>query len=51
MQEIKKIVGQSKNDHPLKRLFELISFVRRFPQKVIREPNVKPIRRIVGRAR
>lgn len=53
MREIRKTVG--KKIAPLKtllqRLWDLNQFVYSFERRVPREPNIKPIRKTVGRTR
>ncbi len=49
--EIRKVVGKNKLTNPLKRVFALNNFIRSLNQKITSEPNIKPIRKIVGRPR
>lgn len=53
MKEVRKQVGKKTNSlkNCLKRLWALNQFVYSFERRVPREPNIKPIRKTVGRTR
>jgi len=46
--KIRKIVGQNQVSL-LQKVFNLNNFIKKLGQKLNDEPNIKPIRRIVGR--
>ncbi|OGQ20733.1 MAG: hypothetical protein A3G32_09325 [Deltaproteobacteria bacterium RIFCSPLOWO2_12_FULL_40_28] len=46
--EIRKTVGQTTESH-LQRFYTLYSFIKSFKNKIPHEPNIKPIRKIIGR--
>ena len=48
---IKKVVGEKESLRPLQRLYHLNQFIASLNKKINHEPNLKPIRRIVGQPR
>ncbi|MBX7148894.1 hypothetical protein K1X76_07380 [bacterium] len=49
MQDFKKTVGKPSEVSPLERVYQLNLFIKKLNKKINTEPNVKPIRKIVGR--
>jgi|APSaa5957512535_1039671.scaffolds.fasta_scaffold104528_2 hypothetical protein len=47
--KIRKTVGKSKNTNLLDRLYQLNQFIKSLGKELNYEPNIKPIRRTVGR--
>lgn len=47
--EIRKTVGQIKQSN-LQRFYALYSFIKSFKNQIPHEPNIKPIRKIIGRS-
>ncbi len=49
--EIRKTVGGKSLENPLKRVYALNQFIKSLKKEIKNEPNIKPIRKTVGRSR